>query len=237
MDTSEKLVADFLAHSGYTNVVFEPDGNVTPDFLVQGRIAIEVRRLNQNYEGEGATKGLEEVSIPLRQKFERLVTSLGPPIRNESWFVSFHFRRPIEPWSALKLKLRVTLLDFMNSTKQQDVEVSLGNAFELNIFRASNPHASFYVMAGYTDRDSGGWLVSEIMRNLRICVNQKTNNLAKVRAKYAEWWLVLVDHIGHGLDDLDRQQLHAQVTAQSLSPDWRKIILVDPHDHTRSFEI
>jgi len=43
MDASEKLVAKYLAHRGYMDVIYEPDGNVPPDFLVNGCIAIEVR--------------------------------------------------------------------------------------------------------------------------------------------------------------------------------------------------
>ena len=44
----EKLVIDNLSHQGYENILFEPDGNLPPDILVDNKIAIEVRRLNQN---------------------------------------------------------------------------------------------------------------------------------------------------------------------------------------------
>ena len=65
MDATEKLVAKHLKHRGYANVVYEPDGNIPPDFLVDGTIAIEVRRLNQNHFDGPDAKGLEEVAIPL----------------------------------------------------------------------------------------------------------------------------------------------------------------------------
>ncbi len=55
MDRTEKLVSEHLAHRGYKYVVYEPDGNIPPDFLVDGSIAIEVRRLNQNhFDGQDA---------------------------------------------------------------------------------------------------------------------------------------------------------------------------------------
>jgi hypothetical protein len=50
MDPTERLVAEFLAEQGYTNIVHEPDGNFPPDFLVNGHIAVEVHRLNQNHD-------------------------------------------------------------------------------------------------------------------------------------------------------------------------------------------
>ncbi|MEZ4719401.1 MAG: hypothetical protein R2851_25450 [Caldilineaceae bacterium] len=50
MDDSErKAYEDTFAAQGFENVVYEPDGNIPPDFLVDERIAIEVRRLNQNF--------------------------------------------------------------------------------------------------------------------------------------------------------------------------------------------
>jgi len=48
MDSSETLAKEYLRFLGYTDIIYEPDGNIPPDFLVNGRIAVEVRRLNQN---------------------------------------------------------------------------------------------------------------------------------------------------------------------------------------------
>ena len=71
MDASERIAYEFLKYSGYKDIVYEPDGNVPPDFLVNTRIAIEVRRLNQNYCKNGNFKGLEETAIPLWKKIEK----------------------------------------------------------------------------------------------------------------------------------------------------------------------
>ena len=65
MDDSEARIAAYLAHRGFTDVVYEPDGNVPPDFLVDGRIAVEVRRLNLNAVTGTEYQGLEEASILL----------------------------------------------------------------------------------------------------------------------------------------------------------------------------
>jgi len=178
MDATEKLVADFLAHRGYTDVVYEPDGNVPPDFLVEGRIAVEVRRLNQNYTKGGSTQGLEEVAIPLWRRVQKLALSLGPPTRGLSWFVFFRFRRPVEPWKKLQSKIRGALQDFINRTTHEKTSLALGNGFELEIFRAGNPRPTFYLMAGHSDGESGGWLIKEMQKNLRICISEKTEKIA-----------------------------------------------------------
>jgi hypothetical protein len=68
MDESEKLVYEYLVHLGFDSIVYEPDGNLPPDFLVSGTIAVEARRLNQNEVTGTGFRGLEEIAIPLLMK-------------------------------------------------------------------------------------------------------------------------------------------------------------------------
>ena len=78
MDKSEEVANSYLVHLGFESIVFEPDGNVPPDFLVDARIAVEVRRLNQNEVTESGFQSLEEVAIPLQMRIGKLLASLGP---------------------------------------------------------------------------------------------------------------------------------------------------------------
>jgi len=234
MDASEKLVFKYLKYQGYTDIIYEPDGNIPPDFLVNGRIAIEVRRLNQNY-GEGEnTKGLEEAAIPLSKRIEKLALSMGPPVDNENWFVSFSFSRPVEQWKMLKPKLRNALQAFIDSSPRKETSLNFQKGLEVELFRASKPHPTFYVMGGYSDLESGGWLLPEMQKNLQICISKKTYKIKKVKSKYQEWWLVLSDHIGYSLDAFDRQQFRDII---SIAHDWQKIILINPMDYKEAFEI
>ena len=78
MDQSEGHVRDYLEYLGLGRVVYQPDGNVPPDFLVGGRIAVEVRRLNENELTEsGGFRGLETDRISTGRKFHALLRSLG----------------------------------------------------------------------------------------------------------------------------------------------------------------
>jgi hypothetical protein len=67
MDQSEAKAHEFLTAQGFADIVPEPDGNVPPDLAINNTVAVEVRRLNQNYEVNGRTKGLEEDAQPLAQ--------------------------------------------------------------------------------------------------------------------------------------------------------------------------
>lgn len=235
MDATETLVKDHLVHRGHVNIVYEPDGNIPPDFLVDSRVAVEVRRLNQNHFDGNYIQGLEEVAIPLWKRIQRLLDSMGPPTNEESWFVHFNFSRPVESWKSLEPKLRGALSAFLASPGNTPRLVSKGLGFELEVFcRASKLHPTAFVMAGCSDRESGGWLLSEMEKNIRDCAREKAQKIAKFKPRYSEWWLALVDYIGFSLGDLDRELFRAQV---SIEHSWDKIILIDPRDFRRWFEL
>lgn len=54
-----------------------------------------------------------------------------------------------------------------------------------------------------------------------ICVAEKTRRVARVRANYPEWWLVLVDQIGHA--DLNEVELQHVRAVFEVEEPWRKI--------------
>jgi hypothetical protein len=47
-----------------------------------------------------------------------------------------------------------------------------------------------------------------------------------MRAKYPEWWLILIDHIGYGA----REPIH-------VDHDWDKVILVNPLNPELGYEV
>ncbi len=235
MDSAEQLVDTYLRHCGYVDIQYEPDGNIPPDFVVDKRIAIEVRRLNQNHDDGNDMRGLSEIAIPLWLKVRRLLTSLGAPTNGQSWFVSYRFSRPMSDWKILGPKVEHALKTFMAQTDPQGFDRDLGDGFELKVFKAETTHSTFFVPAGYSDKQSGGWLIEEIRTNLKLCITEKTQKIAKMRHKYPEWWLVLPDLIGYGLDDFDRACFRNQVSLSRGGFD--EVILLDPNDPTRSFKV
>ena len=85
------------------------------------------------------------------------------------------------------------------------------------------------------DWDSGGWMLSELERNLRLCIDEKTKKRNKnANQYYPKWWLILSDHIGYGLNSYQTKVNFA--IRHPFPYDWEKIILLNPLDHTRAFE-
>lgn len=237
MNDTEREVLRFLVHKSYreNELVYEPDGNVPPDFLLQDRIAIEVRRLNQNYEGLRRAEGLEEAAIPLLQGMTNLVKSFGPPTAGHSWFVSYDFSRPIVPWRTLKPKVKTLLSDFVLAPEATPTVHTIEPSFRIEIAPSSLAFDTYFVIGGYMDTQAGGWVLSEMIRNIEIAVTEKTTKVAAYRTKYAEWWLALVNRIGVGL--LDASDIAEIRKLAPAAPEWNKVLIIDPADHARSFEL
>jgi hypothetical protein len=232
MDRSEAIVEKLLTHMGFKQIIFEPDGNVPPDFLVDNVIAVEARRLNQNYYSGNSKRGLEEISIPLWQKLEKLGHSLGKP-NGESWFLFFQFSRPVKSWKVLRPKIKEALIAFKSNPNRVGGSVFADGEFEIDALKASKPLEHFFRMGGSSDQQSGGFVVSEMLSNVAHCAEEKQKKITNYRHKYKKWWLVLTDHIGQGLDDYDKSQF---LTHAVRPQGWDKIIIVSPNNPTKWFE-
>ena len=228
MNASEKSVREYLMTQGFRTVVYEPDGKVPPDFLVDGRIAVEVRRLNQNEETAVGHRGLEEVSRPLNVLVKKALAAMGPPVDGTSWFASYTYRRPLPPWRKLDDLLRKALREVAARPTHAGRDVRVAAKLRLSFTRASEVHPTLFVLGAWSDNDSGGFVVSEMARNIQICIAEKASKVSRVRFRYSEWWLALEDRIGYGvLDERDRNQLRELVHVDDL---WSKVILVNPLD-------
>lgn len=229
---STELLAEKHLRGRFSDVVYEPDGNVSPDFLVNKNIAVEVRRLNQNQIVNGKIEGLEESSIPLSGRIKTLLKSFGPPQNGKSWFVTYRFHRPEMDWQTLNKSLRDQLEAFKRTPKDGLSEVEIGDSFQLTFIPATNPLKTLFCLGGYTDHDSGGWILSEVDRNIKICIDLKSSKIN--RKKYGEWWLLLVDHIGYSLSNSDRKEFKSFF---NFKHSWDRIIIVDPLNPINFFEI
>jgi hypothetical protein len=222
MNRDESCVNAYLRSLNLGDVIFEPDGQVPPDFLIGGRIAVEVRRLNQHHVVEGRRRGLEEDSIPLRQSIVRMLAEFPNAIADRSWWVFFRLKRPFSSWQVLKPSVEVTLRNYLASPVDGILEFPIEAGFSIRIAPSSERLDQTFMLGGWTDLDSGGWVVSEIIRNLDAYVPEKSKKVAPFRNKYPTWWLVFVDYIGLAREGADVAQHFAR------PDDWDRLILVSP---------
>lgn len=237
MDQSESHVRDYLESLGIGHVIYQPDGNVPPDFLVDGRIAVEVRRLNENELTEsGGFRGLETDRIATERKFRGLLREIGPAKSGSSWFAGCKLKRPIPRWKHIDNELRRQLEEFRDNEDRQKLSVlNIAEGFEVEVIhKASSNHPTCFVFAGCDDRDMGGVVFGDTQWNLRLCVDDKLRRIARVRNKYPEWWLVFVDYIGLAIVEPCDQELYQHF---DIEHDLDRVILLSPLDKGRAFEV
>lgn len=229
MNMDESIVEKYLRSLKIGEVEFEPDGKVPPDFLVDARIAVEARRLNQHYEDAGKLRGLEQDTIPLRQRIENLLTEYTQP-GAPTWFVMFSYRRPFSEWPIIKARLRHCLTSVLDQGPENIWKIEIDQGFQISVLRATTVQNENFLLGGYTDMDAGGWVVSEVVRNISAYVAEKNKKVAPYLKKYGEWWLVFVDYIGQESEGPEVKKYISQAEP------WNKILVLNPMTG-RAYEI
>lgn len=233
MNQDEKIANKYLLSLGYENVVFEPDGNIPPDFLLNGKTAVEVRKLNQHFARNGKIEALEQVKYKLIPMLDNMLNEFEGDSHDSSAFVCITYSRPVDKIKESINEIRKVLLNHLPRINQQ-AEFQITDTIQIELLPVSERHESAYVLGFMPDMDAGGFLVSEIYQNLQIVLEEKTKKILKFKHKYNEWWLILVGHIGLGLCERDIEQLRG---LPKIISGWDKVVLISPQENGRGFEI
>lgn len=223
-DKSERLIIENLKIQGYKKIVFEPDGNVTPDILIENEIAIEVRRLNQNYKTHNGFQGLEEKEYPLHRMIIDILKEVSDDNFESSAFVGYHFNRPLGNKKNLKRKIKEVLELHKNHFNQKKF-YKISDNFSLNVIPIKGKLDQQFQYGLSSDDDSGGFIVELIYENLDLIIKEKERKIKEHKIKYPEWWLAVVDIIGFGLSDLDLKEFSK---LPKIKSGFDRILLVSP---------
>lgn len=223
MSTSEEHALNFLKKHGYSRVRYEPDGNVTPDFLIDENIAVEVRTLNQRF----GSKGLEEDSIPLQGKIKNMLSSNFKNDGNQKcWYVGIRFSRHFQPPAKLVRLINEKLTGFQQSplplTTQNSICIFKNKEIRISVFPTPRVMKNPFTLAFLSDGDSGGMVISELARNINYCVSEKFQKVLHRRHKYEYWWLLLYGTPLLSIDEDEKPFLEKLI---ALPTGWNRIIV------------
>ncbi|MNJ56792.1 hypothetical protein D3C77_523560 [compost metagenome] len=143
--------------------------------------------------------------------------------------MSLTFWRPLDG-KAIKRELSKALAAFYAHPNPAGLDTKLTRNFELEISPAGIPVANHFMLGASSDFDQGGFVASEIIRNLKLCITEKAAKIAPYIDRYREWWLVLPDYIGPDLNADERSTIGEHVNTLTFSP----VVLIHPRDPTRA---
>lgn len=225
MKREEKIVNHYLESCGFKKIKYEPDGKVPPDFVINDKIAIEVRRLNENYFKDGRIIGHQEESIRLWD----FLTNFLDEYRNEnlrmSYWLSIEFGRPIPKLSVFKKLLKIKLDDYFNNTEKEEI-IEITPTVKFHIYpKKEEINPNIHLVASL-DENSGGAVLKISLSNINHCIQEKTDKIEEFRKNYSEWWLILVDKLIYGLSKSSETDI---IKEQIILPEvWKKLIIITP---------
>lgn len=233
MNIEEQLAKTYLTHLGYQDIRFEPDGNTPPDLLLNGNIAVEVRRFNQYFPNGDKMEALEELEYKLVPKITSILLEYEHVCTPHSVFVFIDFERPLKPSKEVYNEVRKTLNNYLSNFGEKET-LKVNDKLTLLIYPVDERLSSPFVLGGSGDGDSGGLVVANVHAHLPFVIAEKEKKVKSFHHKYPIWWLVLIDTIGYGLDQHDLDQLNENPPFKTI---FDKVILVSPKNPTHGSEV
>lgn len=229
----EEITKNYLLSIGFSNIIYEPDGNIPPDFLVNRDIAIEVRRLNQFITIDKQDFSIEDQKYRLMPRITNLLNKYTLS-EGHSAYVSVTYSRPIINYKSITTKLS-EIFDKHLDTLDQYKEYIIDNHLKIRIKPAKKLFENkAYVYGSISDQDSGGCVIGEIVKSLKKIIPEKEKKIEKVYSKYKEWWLLLVDSTNLGFSGEDFDQLKTSHISSGL---FNKILLISSLNYSKGYEI
>lgn len=221
----EEIARNFFESQGFTNIIYEPKGNRTPDFLLNDEIAIEVRRLNQYLTNETKPRPIEELYYDLIPNLQKLFNTYDNGNYTSSAFVSVDFSRPLKVDKNLISKIN-EILNKHSLVMKSAMDYNVSENLFLKIFPSDQKLEHQFNFGTLSDNDSGGFVLSNITDSLKLIIKEKEDKITPFYAEYKSWWLVLIDFIGYGID---RNELTALKRITGISK-FERIYFISPVD-------
>ncbi len=227
----ETRAKKYLQSLDFEQVEYEPLGNVTPDFLLDNTIAVEVRRLNRNHINGENELSIENFEIPLIKKIKKIISNFKYIPYNNSAYISIAISKPLEIEHKRRIIKKIKKI-FKRHTRHISEKRTYKIADFLEItFTPTDKKKTQYI---FNDcNENFFWIVDELHKNIQLVIDEKNQKIDKNFGLYHEWWLILVDSIIYGLDDEDFKAL------KNISLDkkrFSKVIILSAKGKFKAFE-
>ena len=220
-NNDELIAQEWLKVQGYGDIQ-KPDSD-PPDFVVDGKLAVEVTRLNQRINGgsDNHSKGEEEARIPLTDHIKKTIEQLGSPgNEGRSWNIDceYDFSVPLPNCKTVTTQISDALEPLLKPYNDSVVKGMRARHFDssrhageslgiaslhlclkcgicLDLTEFSYYPTQFFV-SNVSDRE-GIFVAAELEKGVRNRIREKSKKIREQKkiGAYESWWLILVDHV------------------------------------------
>lgn len=221
----------YLQSLNFTQLEYEPLGNVTPDFLLDKKVAVEVRRINRNHIDGNNLLSIENLEILVIKKIKKIIDTYPYKGHPNSAYIQVTFLKTFTIQSKKNIIKKVKKL-----LKKQTHHIAKKKTYVVSklleiTFTPTEKQSNIYIYTGSSDDPL--WLVHELHKNIQLVIDEKNKKIKKNFSLYNEWWLVLVDSIVYGLDSEDFKKLKK---IKFKKRKFTKVIILSPKGEFKTFE-
>ncbi len=231
LNSDEERVKEYLNSFNYNNIVYEPFGNKTPDFYIDNKIAVEVRRLNINF----SIGNIENFEYPLINNVKNIIEKYNSNDFLSSTYVSLILSKPKQLEEKYIITNKVNkILNTHTAFITEERTYKVCDYLSISFYPTSKKD-TIYRYGGTVSPSN--WIIDSLHKNIKLCIDEKVCTIDKSEFNFnncTEWWLVLVDYIAYGMDDDDFKEL------SSLNIDknkFSKVIILSYGKDSVSYEL
>lgn len=235
-NSDERRAEQWLKSQGYTDIRdLSVDGQDPPDFVVDGRVGVEVRRLNWMTDANRKNQGIEEIEKPLERMIRKVLKDVGEPPGGYSVQVSCDLLATSLPEPEVTRKQVKQAVE--ECVEILDKALQSGEAPErrwahmkgrldmhFHPFSAPGP-GRFILMPVEAATHLRGWADKDLIDNIRRCIADKTKKIRNIVHLYPEWWLVLVERDLYAPGNQDDSWITIRNGLGDTKP-WSRIVVL-----------
>lgn len=214
----ESIVREYLKSLGYKKIVYEPEPNSPPDFLINDDIAIEVRRLNKNLRSDEARFGFygaDNLTFKLSSLIKNVVDSINLEAEVKgSILFNYGFKNPVNMARPLKKKIKAIFQEQLehllknqpyinNDPKSVNNEVYANDNLWFTFFKSHSQLNETFVLISSVNHDLTTWESGQqvLAENIELVIREKEAKIGSKFNQHNYWWLILVDYINYRRDN------------------------------------
>jgi hypothetical protein len=219
VNKDEKIAKSYLKNLGFQRLEFEPNGNIPPDFSLNDKIGIEVRRLNKYFNGES----LEKIEFGEIRKIENFILKFkSNKTFEKTHSVSIYYSRPLK-FKQIEKKIENSLNHYTENLNE-NFEYNITENFTMSIVEYSERFESDFEVMIWVDHNKGGVVINDLKSNITLALKEKEEKIAEYFTEFEEWWLILINHISPNIRNQELEVLKQEVPKSNL---FKKIIILD----------
>jgi len=234
MNREEQIANELLHNLNEGKVIFEPNGfSKSPDFSLNEKIGIEVRRLNKQINCGDEIHPIEEAKYPFLRKFDRLLLDIENSDLEFSIGVNISFKRPIILDKKLVKKIKDSI---RNSTLNGafGIPTFVNENIKYELIKGNGRSNTTYFRYITHDLDQGGTVQDSRYLALQVAIQEKESKMRAFKNDYSEIWLILVDEIFSRVDYTFKQDLQR---FEEIKSSFNRIIVISGRDRKSWIDI